>query len=85
MNSLKAKIISLCPVALGSYCIFQGALLLSSEDVLIQFLGVGLFLWVPACGYFAWKGRGAWSQQVAVQTQLRKSTQTVPSYAHAVK
>jgi hypothetical protein len=84
-KSLKTKIIALSPAVLGLYCILQGSLLLGSEEVLIQLLGMGLFLWVPACGYFAWKGRDAWSPQVAVRTQPRRSTQPTPSYAQAVE
>ena len=53
---LQKKLECYLPLALGSYCLVQGAELVASDNGLIKLLGIALLLWVPACGYYTWRG-----------------------------
>ena len=61
---MKDKILCVVPAILGFYCVLQGSLLFASDNFLVQCLGVGLFLWVPGCAYYTWRGRKAFSAKV---------------------
>jgi hypothetical protein len=38
-------------------------LLLGSNELLVRYLGMYLFLWIPACGYYSWKARKSFPPQ----------------------
>ena len=56
MTDLKSKLLCLLPMTLGLYCLIQGALFASSPNPVIMMLAFGMWLWVPGCAYFTWRG-----------------------------
>ncbi len=73
MTSLKNKILCLTPMVLGLYCLIQGALLVMSENSMVQLVGLSMWLWLPGCAYYGWKGRHAFaSQAVAVRVTIEQ-------------
>ena len=59
MTTIKNKLQCLVPLLLGLYSLTQGGVLVMSNDPLTQLLGVGVFLWLPGCMYYTWRGRTA--------------------------
>jgi hypothetical protein len=59
MNDWKGRLLFLTPLGFGLFCLIQGAALAQSASPLAQLMGLGLWLWLPACAYYTWKGRGA--------------------------
>jgi hypothetical protein len=76
VTSLKAKIVCLVPLMLGVYCLVEGLVLLGSEDPIIPGGGISLLLWLPACGYYAWRGRTAFARRAKVAPEPRRVVTT---------
>jgi hypothetical protein len=77
VSSLKAKILCLAQAILGAYCLIQGLLLLGSGDPLTQWAGIGLFLWLPGCGYYTWQGRTAYARRATAPKVAQAPSQVV--------
>ena len=43
------------PLLIASFCLIQGAAWAMSADPFAQLLGMGLWLCLPACVYYAWR------------------------------
>jgi hypothetical protein len=56
MKTLKTEIEFFLPLVLGLYCLIQGAALAFSANAMIQLMGMGLWLWLPGCTYYSWRG-----------------------------
>src|SRR5437660_10944705 len=39
----------------GFYCLVQGCGLAMSASPVMQLLGLGLWIWLPACAYYTWR------------------------------
>ena len=59
MREFKDRLRCLAPLVLGIYCLLQGGALAFSPNPVIQLLGLGLWLWLPGCAYYAWRERKA--------------------------
>ena len=77
MTDLKSKLLCLLPMTLGLYCLIQGALLASSPNPSIVMLAFGLWLWVPGCAYFTWRGRKAFAARTAPVRATVEAAHTV--------
>jgi hypothetical protein len=64
MANLKTQIETFAPMVMGLYCLFQGGVLAFNSEPLIQLLGIGLLLPVPACTFYTWRGFQAMPQRV---------------------
>jgi hypothetical protein len=61
---LKNQIQFFVPLILGLYSLVQGCGLAMSANPLIQLLGLGLWLWLPGCAYYTWRGYQALTSAV---------------------
>ena len=64
MANLKTQTEFFAPMVMGLYCLFQGGVLAFNADPMIQVLGIGLLLPVPACTFYTWRGYQALPQRV---------------------
>jgi len=49
---------------LGLYCLVQGCGLAMSANPVVQLLGLGLWIWLPACAYYTWSAYQALNSPV---------------------
>lgn len=74
MNDWKGRLLFLTPLGFGLFCLIQGAALAQSTKPLAQLMGLGLWLWLPACAYYTWKGRGAFVTAVTARAAAEPTT-----------
>ena len=79
MTAWKTEILRLFPLMLGLYCVVHGSVLPRSEVSLVQFLGVGVLLWVSTSVYYAWRGRKIFLTRAPAPMQIRRrELETLP-------
>jgi hypothetical protein len=65
----------------GVYAVIQGLALVMSENPLGQMLGMGVWLWVPGCAYYTWRGYRGWMPKPEVLPLRVKPVAEVPAYS----
>jgi hypothetical protein len=78
MNRFQTKVAFWILSTFGVYCLVQGLMLLGSDDFLKSALGVGLLLWIPGCGYYAWRCRPAFATSVSNPRELSNAIPESP-------
>lgn len=62
------------PLVFGLYCLVQGCGFAMSANPVIQLAGLGLWIWMPCCAHYAWRGYRALTSPVepaAVEEQFQ--------------
>ena len=56
LSSFKDGLRVLTPLLIGSYCLLHGLWLVQADEMAANLCGLALWMWVPSCIHFAWRG-----------------------------